>query len=223
MSEAIALFFAGDGETWAIIGRSISFSFFATLFSLLPGIPLGILLAWRPSRGRRLAASLVHAISALPTVVIGLFAYSFLSRSGPLGALGFLYAPAGVVIGQFFLATPLVVSVTYAGLSRLDSRFFETMETFGASMSYRLFRTVLEAKTAILSAVVLAFGRVIGEVGVSMMLGGNIKGSTRTMTTAIALDAAKGEFERALSLGFMLFLIAILVNVAVNGLGSHER
>jgi tungstate transport system permease protein len=223
MAEAFELLLRGDAETWGIIGRSLVFSFFATLFSLIPGIPLGVFIAWKASRGRRLLASFVHAISALPTVVIGLFVYAFLSRSGPLGFLGFLYAPAGVVIGQFFLAMPLVVSVTYAGLARLDPRFKETLETFDAPLLLKFFTTIREAKIAILSSVVLAFGRVTGEVGVSMMLGGNIRGSTRTMTTAIALDAAKGEFERAISLGLVLLIVAVAVNVTVNGLGAYDR
>lgn len=223
MAQAFELLFGGDAETWGIIGRSLAFSFFATLFSLIPGIPLGVFISWKASRGRRLLASLIHAISALPTVVIGLFVYAFISRSGPLGFLGFLYAPAGVVLGQFFLATPLVVSVTYAGLVRLDPRFKETLDTFGAPALLKFTATVREAKSAIMSSVLLAFGRVTGEVGVSMMLGGNIRGSTRTMTTAIALDAAKGEFERAISLGLVLLLIAVAVNVTANGLASHER
>ena len=223
LTQAFELLLRGDAETWGIIGRSLAFSFFATLFSLIPGIPLGVFIAWRASRGRRLLASAIHASSALPTVVVGLFVYAFLSRSGPLGFLGFLYAPAGVVIGQFFLALPLVVSVTYTGLVRLDQRFKETLETFGAPVSQKLVATLREAKTVILSSIVLAFGRVTGEVGVSMMLGGNIRGLTRTMTTAIALDAAKGEFERAISLGVVLLLIALTVNLVVNGLGANGR
>lgn len=223
MGEAFGLLLGGDAETWGVIAKSLQFSFFATLFSIVPGVPLGIFLSWRDTRGRRLAASFVHAVSALPTVVIGLCVYAFLSRSGPLGFLGFLYAPPGVVIGQFFLALPLVVSVTYAGLSRLDPRFKETLTTFGAPLASRFASTLKESKTAILSAVVLAFGRVTGEVGVSMMLGGNIRGSTRTMTTAIALDAAKGEFERAVSLGLVLLAIALGVNVVVSMLGRYER
>ncbi len=223
MAQAFELLLRGDAETWGIIGRSLAFSFFATLFSIVPGVPLGVLIAWKPGRGKRFAASFVHAISAVPTVVVGLFVYTFISRSGPLGFLGFMYAPAGVVLGQFFLATPLVVSVTYAGLEALDPRFRETLETFGASPWRKLTATLREAKSAILASVVLAFGRVIGEVGVSTMLGGNIRNATRTMTTAIALDAAKGEFERALSLGLVLLIIAVAINVAVNGLGHHER
>ncbi|MFA5853332.1 MAG: ABC transporter permease [Spirochaetales bacterium] len=223
MAQAFELLLRGDAETWGIIGRSLSFSFFATVFSLIPGIPLGIFIAWKPSKGRRVLASLIHAISALPTVVIGLFVYAFLSRSGPLGFLGFLYAPAGVILGQFFLAMPLVASVTYTGLAKLDPRFKETLETFGTPLLFKFSATLREAKTAVLSSVVLSFGRVIGEVGVSMMLGGNIRGLTRTMTTAIALDAAKGEFERAISLGLVLLLIAVAVNVTVNGLAAHGR
>lgn len=223
MAQAFELLLRGDAETWGIIGRSLSFSFFATVFSLIPGIPLGVFMAWKASKGRRVLASLIHAISALPTVVIGLFVYAFLSRSGPLGFLGFLYAPAGVILGQFFLAMPLVASVTYTGLAKLDPRFKETLETFGTPLLFTFSATLREAKTAVLSSVVLSFGRVIGEVGVSMMLGGNIRGLTRTMTTAIALDAAKGEFERAISLGLVLLLIAVAVNVTVNGLASHER
>ncbi len=212
-----------DPETWDIIARSLLFSTSATIFSILPGIPIGIFLAWKTNKSRKLAASIVHAISALPTVVIGLFVYSLISRSGPFGSFGFLFAPAGVVIGQFFLAVPLVVSVTYTGLSKLDIRFKETLETFGAAGMLGLVTTLRESKTAILSSIVLAFGRVTGEVGVSMMLGGNIRGHTRTMTTAIALDAAKGDFGRALSLGFVLLIIAVLVNIAANGLVSHGK
>jgi len=223
MMQAFGLLFHGDAETWGIIGRSLTFSFFATFFSLIPGIPLGVFIAWRASRGRRFLAAFVHASSALPTVVIGLFVYAFLSRSGPLGFLGFLYAPIGVIIGQFFLALPLVVSVTYTGLVRLDQRFKETLETFDAPLLLKFTTTLREARTVILSSIVLAFGRVTGEVGVSMMIGGNIRGLTRTMTTAIALDAAKGEFERAISLGVVLLVIALAVNVAVTGLGAYER
>lgn len=221
MTEAFRLIFSGDAETWGIIARSLGFSFAATLFSLVPGIPLGIWLSWKATPRRKTIASLVHATSALPTVVIGLFAYSLLSRSGPLGNFGFLYAPPGVIFGQCLLATPLVASVTYAGLSRIDPRFRETLATFGAPAGLRFAETVREGRTGILAALVLSFGRVTGEVGVSMMLGGNIKGYTRTMTTAIALDAAKGEFERAISLGLVLLAIAIAVNLAVNRLDTH--
>ena len=223
MAEAFRLLLAGDPETWGIIGRSLSFSFFATIFSMIPGLPLGVFMARRALRGKRALASFVNALSAIPTVVVGLFVYAFISRSGPLGFMGILFAPPGVVVGQFFLAMPLVASVTCAGLSKLDPRVGETLDTFGAGPGLRLLETLREARAAIISSLVLAFGRVIGEVGVSTMLGGNIRGYTRTMTTAIALDAAKGEFERAISFGIVLLLISVAVNLAVDGLESHGR
>lgn len=223
MREAFALLFAGDAETWGIVARSLRFSLFATLLSVLPGLPVGALLALREFRGRRLLASVVSSLTALPTVVVGLLAYSLISRSGPLGGLGWLYAPAGVVLGQAMLAFPVVASLTYAGLAKLDRRFDETLLTLGAGPWRRLWATLLEARAVLVAALVTAFGRVTGEVGVSMMLGGNIRFSTRTMTTAIALDAAKGEFERAVSLGLVLLVLALAVNLALHALVPHER
>jgi tungstate transport system permease protein len=220
--EAFRLLFAGDAETWGIVLRSLRFAFFSTIFSLIPGIPLGFALASRDFLGRRALASLVNALTALPTVVIGLLVYSLISRSGPLGFLGFLYAPAGVIIGQSFLAFPIVASLSYAGLSKLDPRFRETLVTLGAGRLARLAATFREARALLVAAIVTAFGRVVGEVGVCMMLGGNIRFSTRTMTTAIALDASKGEFERAISLGFALLAIAIAVNLALHALVRRD-
>jgi tungstate transport system permease protein len=194
------------------------------MLSVLPGLPVGAALASLPdSRRRRSLAAVVHSLTAIPTVVIGLAVYSFISRSGPLGSLGFLFAPAGVVIGQAFLATPVVASLTYTGLAKLDPRFHETLATLGASGWARVTATLREARAVLLAALVVAFGRVTGEVGVSMMLGGNIRFSTRTMTTAIALDAAKGEFERAVSLGLVLLVLALAVNLALHALAPHER
>jgi tungstate transport system permease protein len=223
MREALALLFSGDPETWGIVWRSLGFSFFSTVFSVVPGFPLGIALATREFRGRRFFVSLVNALTALPTVVVGLAVYSLISRSGPLGALGFLFAPAGVIMGQALLAFPIVASLTCTGLSKLDTRFGETLVTLGARGRVRFGATLREARAVLVAALVTAFGRVTGEVGVSMMLGGNIRFSTRTMTTAIALDASKGEFGRAVSLGLVLLAIAIAVNVSLHALAPHER
>jgi len=222
MREAFALLVSGDQETWGIVWRSLRFSLSSTLFSVLPGFPVGILLATGNFRGRRALVSLVNALMALPTVVVGLFVYSLISRSGPLGALGFLFAPPGVIFGQAFLAFPVVVSLTHAGLSKLDPRFTETLVTLGARPAARLAATLREARAVLVAAVVTSFGRVTGEVGVSMMLGGNIRFTTRTMTTAIALDTSKGEFERAISLGLVLLVIAVAINFALHALAPHE-
>ncbi len=213
MKTALALLFQGDPETWGIIGRSILFSFLAVGFSLVPGVPIGIALGWQKTRLRNALIAIVMALSALPTVVIGLAIYSLISRAGLLGFLGILYTPAAVVAGEFFLALPLIISVVVSAFREIDVRFVETIETLGLPFLKKLALAVVESHNALVSAAVMAFARVIGEVGVAMMLGGNIRGLTRTMTTSIAFDTAKGDYERAVSLGIVLFLIAILINI----------
>jgi tungstate transport system permease protein len=212
MLEAFALLVRGDRETWWTIATTLRFSFWSTLASAVPGVPLGALLFLGRFRGKRAAVALVNAIMAVPTVVIGLFVYSFISRSGPLGQLNLLYAPGGVILGQAVLAFPLVAAMTYTGLQKLDHRYYETLLTLGAGPVRRLAAIMREGRYVIVQAILAAFGRVTGEVGVSMMLGGNIRWYTRTMTTTIALDAGKGEFERALSLGLALLALALAVN-----------
>ncbi|MFA6505813.1 MAG: ABC transporter permease [Treponemataceae bacterium] len=216
MREAFRLLLSGDGETWGIVARSVRFSFLSTVFALLPGVPLGIALALGRFPGKRIIVSVVNAMTAVPTVVIGLVVYTAISRSGPMGNLGWLFAPTGVVLGQTCLALPVVTALSYTGLAKLDPRFHETLTTLGAKGPLRLLATIREARPVLIAAAVTAFGRVTGEVGVSMMLGGNIRHLTRTMTTAIALDAAKGDFERALSLGVVLLLIALAVNLILH-------
>lgn len=218
---ALALLFSGDTEVFLIAGTSLRFSFWSTVFATLPGVALGISLAQSRFPGRRGVAALVSSLVALPTVVIGLFVYSFISRSGPLGSLGWLFAPPGVVLGQTLLALPIVISLVYTGLSKLDARFSETLVTLGAGRLRRLGATLFEAKYVLASALLNAFGRVTGEVGVSMMLGGNIRWYTRTMTTTIALDTSKGEFERALSLGLLLLVISLSINALVHAAVKH--
>jgi tungstate transport system permease protein len=222
LKEAFVLLLSGDAETWGIVGRSLRFSLFSTLFSLVPGLALGLWMARRDDRLHRAMAAVVGALTALPTVVVGLFVYSLITRAGPLGSFGFLFAPAGIVLGQSLLAFPIVASLVWSGLSRLDPRFQETLTTLGARGLARIEATLREGAPVLAGAVVAAFGRVTGEVGVAMMLGGNIRFSTRTMTTAIALDAAKGEFERAISLGIVLLTVALVVNFAVHALRPRE-
>jgi len=209
---AFALLAGGERETWATIAASLRFSLWSTVLAVIPGVPLGAALFLGRFKGKRAAVALVNAIMAVPTVVVGLFVYSFISRSGPLGSLNLLYAPGGVILGQSVLAFPLVAAMSYTGLQKLDPRFNETLLTLGAGPWRRMSAIVREGRYVILQSILAAFGRVTGEVGVSMMLGGNIRWYTRTMTTTIALDAGKGEFERALSLGLVLLLVAIAIN-----------
>ncbi|MBN1241584.1 MAG: ABC transporter permease [Spirochaetales bacterium] len=221
-SGALDLIFGGDPETWSIAATTLGFSAWSTLFAALPGTAFGFALALGRFPFRRALVSVVGALTALPTVVIGLAVYSLISRSGPLGDLGWLFEPEGVILGQAVLALPVVTYAAYAGLSKLDPRFGETLRTLGAGPWRRLAATACEARLVLAGAAVSAFGRVTGEVGVSMMLGGNIRFHTRTMTTAIALDASKGEFERALSLGILLLAIALAVNAAVHALVRRD-
>lgn len=208
-------------EILTILGRSLLFAFLSVGFSSLAGIPLGMWIGWGESRARRIAYTLFQSLAALPTVVVGLVLYAFLSRSGPLGPMGLLYTPAGVVIGQYFLALPILVSFIAAGFRTVDRRFMETLETFGCGLPLKFVLALREGKTIIAAGVAMAFSRVIGEVGVAMMLGGNLRNSTRTMTTAIALDTSRGEFEQAMILGLILLFVALAVHWLINSRNSR--
>jgi tungstate transport system permease protein len=223
LREALELLFRGDKETWWTVGTTLRFSTLSTLFSFLPGAPLGAALYLGRFRGKKAAVALVNASMAVPTVVVGLFVYSLISRRGILGNLNLLYAPAGVVMGQALLALPLVIAITFTGLQKLDPRYHETLLTLGAGPIRRLAAILREGRFVLLQALLGAFGRVTGEVGVSMMLGGNIRWYTRTMTTTIALDAGKGEFEQALSLGLILLAMALLVNFLTHLAVSDDK
>jgi tungstate transport system permease protein len=181
-----------------------------------------VLIALRRFRGRRALLAVLTSLMALPTVVVGLIVYSLVSRAGPLGSFGILFTPRAVILGQAILALPIVVSMTASGLSSLDPLFPEVLTTLGASKRGILWMNVRQARGAVLSASLAAFGRVVGEVGVAMMLGGNIRWYTRTITTAIALETSKGEFELGLALGIVLLAVALGVNATLHWMVRHE-
>jgi tungstate transport system permease protein len=200
----------------------VRFSVSSALIACLPGIPLGVLVALKRFRGRRALLAVLTSLMALPTVVVGLLVYSLVSRAGPLGGFGILFTPAAVVVGQAILALPIIVSMTASALSSLDPLLPEVLTTLGASPRGIFWMSVRQARGAVLSAVLAAFGRVVGEVGVAMMLGGNIRWYTRTMTTAIALETSKGDFELGLALGIILIVMALAVNAALHAAVRHE-
>jgi tungstate transport system permease protein len=175
-------------------------------------VPLGFLIAVREFRGKRAVITVMNTLLALPTVVIGLFVYAFLSRRGILGSLGMLYTPWAIVIGQVILILPWVTTFTLAAVSRVDVRYRRTAMTLGAGPLQTSLAIAREARFGILAAIIAAFGRVIAEIGIAMMLGGNIKGFTRTMTTAMALEHNKGEFVLAVALGVVLLTVSLLLN-----------
>jgi tungstate transport system permease protein len=221
--QAVQLLVSGDREVYFIAWTSLRLSLVSVAIAAVLSLPLGFWIGLKNFRGKKAVIAFLNTLMALPTVVVGLLVYSFVSRAGPLGFLGILFTPAAIHVGQIILCFPLITSLVYSALSRLDQRLPETLVTLGARRTEVFRMTILEGRIAILSALLSGFGRVVGEVGVAMMLGGNIRWYTRTLTTAIALETSKGEFELGLALGIILMAIAFLVNFTLHGVVGHER
>ncbi|MFQ5509065.1 MAG: ABC transporter permease [Leptospirillia bacterium] len=215
LQAAIGLLTSGDPEVMGIVGRSLLISGTATVLASLLGVPLGVLIAVGRFRGRGLVLLLLNTLMALPTVVVGLFIYGFISRQGPLGEWGLLFTPAGVVLGECVLALPIIANLTVSAIEGLDPRLALTCKTLGGGRVHQAVTMLSEARPAVMAAIITGFGRVIAEVGIAMMLGGNIRWYTRTMTTTVALETSKGEFALALALGLALLAVAFLVNGAL--------
>ena len=211
--SAILLLLNLGQETLFIVWVSLKVSGISTLIASLAGIPAGLIIAQAVFAGKRLVLTILNTLLALPTVVIGLLVYAFISRRGTFGALGLLYTQEAMIVGQVILIVPLVTTLTIAAVNRLDERYRLSALTLGADRLQTALVIFKEARFGIVAAVVAAFGRVIAEVGIGMMLGGNAKGFTRTMTTAMALEYDKGEYVLAVALGIVLMLIAFGVNM----------
>jgi tungstate transport system permease protein len=213
---AVVLVTSGDPEVYHAVWTSVSVAVWSILVASVIGVPLGIFIALSEFRLKRAVITLLNTLVALPTVVIGLVVYSIISRQGPLGGFGMLFAPIGIIIGQAILATPIVANYTLAAVNGSDTRIIPTALTLGASRWQSMSQLMCEVRFGIMAAVIVGFGRVISEVGIAMMLGGNIQGYTRTMTTAIALETSKGEFAFAMALGLVLMTVALAVNLVLN-------
>jgi tungstate transport system permease protein len=214
--SAFLLIWSLDRELLEIIFVSLKVSSTSTLIAGTVGIPAGFLIAFRQFHGKRLLITVLNTLLALPTVVIGLFVYSFISRRGIFGTFDLLYTQKAMIIGQVILIIPVVTTYTISAISRIDDRYRTTALTLGANVLQTSWVVVREARFGIVAAVIVAFGRVIAEVGISMMLGGNAKGFTRTMTTAMALEYDKGEFVLSVALGLVLLFVSFAVNVFFN-------
>lgn len=221
--HALWLLVTGDPEVLEITWLSLRVSGLATLASLVVGIPLGTLLALTRFPGRGLVVSLVNTGMGLPPVVVGLFVSIFLWRSGPLGALELLYTPTAIVIAQFVIAAPIVTGLTLAAVQQIPPGFRLQMLALGASRLQLLWLLAREARLPMLAAVMAGFGGVISEIGASMMVGGNIRGQTRVLTTATVLETGKGNFDLAIALSLILLAITFLVNWALTGLQQRRR
>jgi len=211
--EAFRLLVTGDAGVYDIVGVSLLVALASTLLAATLGLPAGYVLATRRFPGRRLVVTVLNTLLALPTVVVGLSVYAMLSRRGPFGFLDLLYTPGAMITGETLLAIPIVAAFTLSAFRSIDLRVTDTALTLGATPFQTLRLLISEARFGILAAIVASFGRVIAEVGAAMMLGGNIKGSTRTMTTAIALETNKGEFGLAIALGLILLCTAFGANI----------
>ena len=213
LGEAFGMLWSLDPELYYIVYISLYVSFFSTIVASILGVPLGFFIAVNEFRGKRAVITVLNTLLALPTVVIGLFVYAFLSRRGLLGFWGLLYTPAAIIIGQVILILPWVATFTLTAVSRIDERYRRTAMTLGANAVQTSLAIAREARFGILAAIIAAFGRVIAEIGIAMMLGGNIKGFTRTMTTAMALEHNKGEFVLAVALGIVLLTVSLMMNI----------
>jgi tungstate transport system permease protein len=216
--QAFYLVFSGDPEVWGITLLSLKVSGFATILSLFIGLPLGTWLALGRFTGRGFSLSLINTGMALPPVVVGLWVSIFLWRSGPLGDLHLIYTPAAIVIAQTIIAAPVVTGLTAAALQQLNPRLRLQLLGLGASRVQMVVALWREARLPLLAALMAGFGSVISEVGASMMVGGNIRGHTRVLTTATVLETGRGEFGMAIALGLILLLLAYLVNMALTGI-----
>ncbi len=214
--KALHLIVSFDPEVMEIAGRSLAISTASCTIAILICLPLGSLIHFRRFPGKRLLVSVIQTLFSLPTVAVGLIVFVLLSRAGPLGGLGFYLTPAAMVIGQVILITPVMLGLIISALSNIDKAIPETAISLGASRLQAVVITIREARYAIMTAVIMGFGRAIAEVGLSMMVGGNIAGYTRTITTAMLWETQRGDIEMAMALGMILVFIALVVNVALN-------
>lgn len=213
--DAIGLLLTGDQDSWSITALTLRVSLTATALALLLGLPLGAVVALARFPGRRVLLAAANTGMGLPPVVVGLFVTVLLWRSGPLGALGILYTPTAMVIAQAAIATPIVVALVAAALQQVDPDFRVQMRALGATPLRAFLALLGEARLPLLAAAMAAFGAVVSEVGAAQMVGGNLAGQTRVLTTAAVLATSRGEFSLAIAFGIILLLIAFGVNLSL--------
>jgi tungstate transport system permease protein len=223
LTAGIHLLLAGDSEVWGTTARTLIFSGSATVLAALAAIPFGIWIAVGRIPARRLFVAALYAGMGMPTVLVGLVLTMLLWREGPLGSLGLLFTPPAVVLGQIAIAFPMVAGLSHAAVSGLERRVVVQVRALGANGPQAAWLLAIEARRGILVAVLAGFGHALSEVGAAMMLGGNLAGETRVLTTATVLAARMGRFDLAIGLGTLLFAIALLVNGGAVALQPRAR
>jgi len=216
VNQAISLIVTLNPEVMHIAALSLFISLTATIIAALIAIPAGGFIHFHEFYGKRALIILIQTLYSVPTVVVGLVIYLLISRSGPLGVLGLLFSPAGMILGQTVLIIPIMMGLVISALSGVDRGISDTLVALGATGLQKILEIIKEARYAILSAVVLGFGRAIAEVGVAMMIGGNIRDQTRVLTTAITLETGMGNFGLSIALGIILLAVALIVVVVLN-------
>ncbi len=213
--EAITLLTIGDDSVYSAIFATITVSSWSIFISLIIGLPLGFLLGYYNFYGKTVIKTIVDTLLAFPTVVIGLIVYTSLSKAGVFGDYNLLFTQKAIIIGQIFLGLPIIIALTAAQVEMVDKRMYLSLKGLGANSYDILKATLIEAKFGLMTAAMTAYGRIITEIGISMMVGGNIKYYTRTITTAISLETGKGEFITGIALGLVLFAVALIVNISL--------
>ena len=214
--KAFELIFTLDPEVIQIATRSLSIALTSAVLASVICIPLAGLIHFNQFRGKRFLVSLIQTFYSVPTVAVGLFVFVFISHAGPLGFLSILFTPMAIVVGQVILITPILLGLTISALRGVDNTILDTARSLGASRFQMAVLVIKEARFAVMAAVIMGFGRAISEVGISLMVGGNIRGFTRVITTAISLETSKGDIELSLALGIILIFIALVVNIIMN-------
>jgi tungstate transport system permease protein len=220
---ALRLIVTGDPDVYHAAYISLKVSVTAVFFAACFGVPVGFVVATKTFRGKRAVVAILNTLMSLPSVLAGLLLYSLLSRQGVLGPIGLLYTTKAMMIGQWILSAPIVTALCISAINAVDPAVAKTAQALGASRFQKARAVLREARFALFAAVAAGFGRVIGEVGCAIMVGGNIRGLTRTLTTAIALETSKGEFGRSIALGLILLVLAFGVNVLMQYLQGRGR
>ena len=210
--RALQLIISLDPEVIQVVTTSLKISISSTFIASIISMPLAVLIARNKFKTKKFINIILNTMLSLPTVVVGIFVYSLISRRGVLGELDLLFTPIGIIIGQVILIIPLITALIRNVIFSMDEKLYKTATSMGASRRQKFKLLILEARYGIIGAVIAGFGRVLGEIGVSMMLGGNIKGVTRTITTAMSLETNKGRFAFALALGIILLSLSFLIN-----------
>ena len=222
-AEAFNLLLNGNLETYSAIKATLYTSSVSILFAVLVGFPLGFMLGFYDFRGRKILRLLSDTALAMPTVAIGLILYAFITRNGPLGSLNLLFTLKAVMLGQFVLALPIIISLTASVVENMEKKHYLTILNLRLAPAKQVCCVIYELRYALMVVIATAYGRIVAEVGVAMMIGGNIKYFTRTITTAVSLETNKGEFAMGIALAMVLIFIAFLVNLAIFALKKLDK